>query len=99
MGAADRVEGGIDASAAIVCVELCCSELAHCYDEVAVAIVDCLGPKAFDHGQVDGRAGTDGVQTKMPRQIEQRRADRARGPDREGRGTRRQLAVRSEEHT
>ena len=85
MGAADRVEGGVHAGAAMVCVGFCGGQLAHCFDEVAVAIVDCLGTKAFDHGDVGGGAGTDGVQTKMPRQIQQCRADRARGPDREDR--------------
>ena len=96
MGAADRIEGGVHARAATVFVGLFGGETAHRFDEIAVAIVDCLRTKAFNHGHVRGRTGADGVQPEVSRQIEQRRTDRARGTDREDRCTRRQLAVAGE---
>ena len=77
MRAADRVESGVHAGAALACVGLSGGERAHCFDEVAVAIVDGLGTKALHHGHVRGRAGADGVESEVARQIEQRRADRA----------------------
>ena len=82
MRAADRIEGGIDAGAALAV----CGEPTHGRDEVAGAIVDRGCAEALDHSQVRGRAGANRLEAEMPRQIEQRRADRAGGADDENRG-------------
>ena len=92
MRATDRIEGGIDAGAALAA----CGKPAHGRDEIAGAIVDRGCAEALDHGQICGRAGADRLEAEMARQIEQRSADRARGADDEDRGARRQTAVAGE---
>ena len=73
MRATDRVEGGVHASPG--------GELPYGRDEIACAIVDRRRAEALDRGAVRGRAGPDRPEAEMPREIEQRRADRARSPD------------------
>ena len=75
MCAADRIEGGIYAGAARVPR----GESSHGSDEVAGAIVNRRSTKSLDSSKVRGRAGADRLEAEMARQIEQRRADRARG--------------------
>ena len=92
MRATDRIEGGIDASAALAAR----GEPAHGRNEVAGAIVDRGCAEALDHREICGRAGANRLEAEVARQIEQRSADRARGANDEDRGTPRQVAAAGE---
>jgi hypothetical protein len=88
MRTADRIEGDINAGAAR-------GQSAHGSDEVTRAIVDRRCSEALNHRQVRRRTGANRLQAEVTRQIEQRRADRARGAYDENRGAGRQLAAAS----
>ena len=81
MGAADGVERGVDAGAALARR----GETAHRGDEIARAIVDGRRAVALDDRHVGGRAGADRLQAEMAREIEQRRADCPRRSDHQNR--------------
>jgi len=85
MSAADRIESGIYAVAARVAGR----ESSHGSNEVTGAIVNRRSTKSLDGSKVRGRAGADGLEAEMAREIEQRRADSARGAYGEDRCTRR----------
>ena len=87
MRAADRIEGASTPAPPVV---------SHGSDEVAGAIVDRRSTKSLDDSKVRGRAGADRLETEMPRQIEQRRADSAGGADDEDRCTRRWASAAGE---
>src|ERR1700677_2208385 len=85
MRAADRVESGVHATPG--------SETPYRRYEIVGAIVDRRRAEALDRGEVRGRAGPDRRESEMPREIEQRRADRARSPDDQDRRSRRQTPI------
>src|SRR5262245_35483322 len=92
MRAANRIEGCIYADPA----PASCGKPAHSRDEVAGAIVDRRCAELLDDRHVGGRASADRLKAEMARQIEQRRADRARGANYEDSCSARKATVAGE---
>src|ERR1700722_8373109 len=83
MGSANCIEGGVDTGTA----GTACGQAPHRSNEVAGSIVNRLRAESVDYRHVFGGTRTEGLQTKMAGQIEQRRADGSRGAYHEYRRT------------